>query len=276
MATAAKGVSLNIGLINASVRLEGIKEGSAREATQFNEGHSCGNNKYQKLSRKRWCPDCDVEVAYGDVTKLRAIDGGFAPFTGAEVDELKASAMVSDAKRIDVTPHPADAVNNYAQPSGAAYYVYPDVGCSPQAYSAIHDAVKNHPEIAFCTVFSVRKGTEYMARLEIINDVLGIRVLLWPDEVGQPKPVEVTSNDKANGLMDGVVTALLTDFDIANYRNQFKDVLAEAERSRTPGEGGFPLDNVPKQKKNDPTDFLSTLEAYSKTLAKPKRKAKAS
>lgn len=276
MATAARRVNLSIGLVGAVVKLEGIREGSSREATQFKEGHACSEKKFTLLTRKRMCPECDVEVAYEDITKLRPMDSGFVPFGKDEVTEMKEAALVSVKGQIPLTPHPAASVNAKIQPAGAAYYAYPDEGCSLQAYSAIYQAVQEQTEVSFCSIFSVRKGTEYMARAEIINGALGVRVYMWPDEVSAPRRIDIETSERASKLMNTIVEGLITDFNPEEYTNNFKGVLAEVEKSRVPGEGGFPLAALPKQKKNSESDFFGMLESYAATVAPKGKKAKSS
>jgi non-homologous end joining protein Ku len=110
-----------------------------------------------------------------------------------------------------------------------------------------------------------------MGRLTIINDTLAIEVLMWPGDISQPKPVSVSPSERASALMDKIVDSMTTSFDVDQYKHQFRDILAEAEKARVPGDGGIAIASLPKRAQKKDEDFFSLLEQVAEGSVKARK-----
>lgn len=262
MSTFARDVTLSLSLVTTKVRLEPVKDSSRREATAFKLGHDCGDGKYHPINQKKWCASCDEEVL--EPVKLRAVDGGYAAFTGDEVKELKESSLVSTPKKISLTQHDTTEVLRHTQPSGASYYVYADSKGNDEALAAITHYVKTHPEKTLMSIVCLRSGSEHMARLNFVNDHLVLEMLLWPDEIARPKDEEHTASEKLYALMEQVAGSMEEPFDPDSYKSTFADAISEAEKMKMPGDGRIDTSLLKKkdQKKAGSMSLEDALEAF--------------
>jgi non-homologous end joining protein Ku len=268
MGTYAKDVTLSLGLVTTKVRLEPVKDGAVKKSTAFNLGHSCTDGTFTPIKQRKWCEHCNCEV--DEPVKLRAIDGGYAVFTEEEVKGLKDEALISEPKTIKLTQHDTLDVLRKTVPAGAAYYIYTSVTGNDEALGTVAEYVRTHPEKTLMSVVCLRSGSEHLARLTMVNDHLSLEMLLWPEEVMEPRNEAYDVRPGMMELMEKIADSMSEPFDPDAYRNNFRDIVAEAERTKMPGEGSIDASELPTglRKRVTGMDLMSAMEAYVEQLGK--------
>jgi len=168
-----KGV-ISFGLVSIPVRLFAATE---EHGVSFRQVHVSdgGQIRYRRV--------CDIdgeEVPYGDIARgYELADGQVVVLTDADFAELP----LASSRAIEVLGF-ADADTIDPVRLSRSYYCDP-TGSDARAYVLLREALERTGKVALVKV--ALRGRESPAVLHPRNGVLVLHVLLWPDEVRQPR-----------------------------------------------------------------------------------------
>jgi len=225
--------TISFGLVSVPVKLYGATE---EHGIETHEAHPVDGGR---VGFKRYCKDCDKELAYSDIGRTVVdADGHTHVFTKPELDAL------SDAKDHSIT------LDSFCDPDqidplylSKTYYVRPDFlvkkrGDTPRAnkpFAVFSEALTSSGKAAIGRV--VMRSRESLVAITMREDVMVLRVVLWADEIRQPAfqepdapAVDVSTAETMAALQ--LIDALTTKFDINSHVDRRELALSDLIASR--------------------------------------------
>ncbi|MEU6840589.1 Ku protein [Streptomyces sp. NPDC046716] len=232
--------AISFGLVSIPIKLVNATE---NHAISFRQIHleDGGRIRYRKV-----CELEDKEVTAAEIGKgYEDADGSIIPITE---DDL-ASLPIPTAKTIEIVAFvPADRIDPLQM--DAAYYLSANGVPAAKPYTLLREALKRSQKVAIAK-FALR-GRERLGMLRVVDDVIAMHGLLWPDEIRAPEDVapdtQVTVRDAELDLADALMDTL-GEVDLADLHDDYREavenmIAAKAsgdEREEAPaasGEGG--------------------------------------
>lgn len=195
----------------------------------------------------------------GDLLQAKEMEDGTLRFVDPEdVKEARTSGLPLNLAEIKVFRASDVEGRIWSDPDGGAYVFAPQA--TNDHYSALVAAIDSGEHV-FLGVANIRNSESFF-RLRTWAGHLVVEKILWPDEVNEFEPVEVTSSSRLAGAITEMVRGLEEDFDPEAFQSSTKAKLIElAERLGHDGE------KVAKPKKSeakaDPVDLLAQIEAFN-------------
>jgi DNA end-binding protein Ku len=195
--------AISFGLVSIPIKLVNATESHSISFRQIHLDDG-GRIRYRKF-----CEAEDREVTAGEIGKAyEDADGTMIPIT----DEDLAQLPIPTAKTIEIVAFvPADRIDPLQMDT--AYYLSANGVPAAKPYTLLREALKRSQKVAIAK-FALR-GRERLGMLRVVDDVIAMHGLLWPDEIRAPQDVApdaaVTVRDKeldlADALMDTTTTA---------------------------------------------------------------------
>lgn len=255
--------SVSFGLVTIPIHLYAATES---KNVQMRQVHRTDGGRIQY---RRFCSLEDKEVPYADIAKgYELADGEMVVLTDEDLAELP----LSTSKAIDVLEFvPLESIDPLY--FDKAYYLEPQKA-AVKPYVLLRDALQKSDAVAVAKV-SLRQR-ESLAVLRVVDDVLVMTTMLWPDEVRTPdfaflredtpqvRPQELAM---ANSLIDSLTEPV---FEPEKYTDSYREALEALIDAKVAGQQ---TTTVPaKAGKADVVDLMAALQA-SVTAAKKNRKA---
>lgn len=147
---------------------------------------------------------------------------------------------------------------------GTGYYLEGDGQVAAKPYTLLRKALERSAKVALAKyAFS---GKERLAMLRVLDEVIVLQVLHWPDEVRDgselpPKPAEVTDEEieQAVSLMDTMHREDLDDFQDA-YRAAVEELIVARSEGREP-----PHEEPEEPKQGQVVDLMAALQDSVRT-----------
>lgn len=236
------------------------------------------SNRTRVNAFKRVCPDREVPVpvaqryiatdeadtdnptiyAPAELRMAKELDDGTLAFVDeAEIEAARTSDLPLNVAEVSV--HPARDVDGriWSDPNGGAYVFQPTT--TNEHYAALVEAVGSDEHV-FLGVANIR-NTESFFRLRAWNGHLVVEKILWPEEVNEYEPVEVTTNSKLAAAITEMVRGLEEDFDPESYTSTTREKLTALTASLTGDEK--PTVGTPKPKVEESGGLLAAIEAFN-------------
>ncbi|WP_433572404.1 Ku protein [Streptomyces sp. CA-251247] len=230
--------AISFGLVSIPVKLMNATE---NHSISFRQIHAAdgGRIRYRKV-----CELEEKEVPNDEIGKgYETEDGSVIPIA----DEDLATLPLPTAKTIEIVAFvPGTAVDPLQ--IDAAYYLSANGGPAVKPYTVLREALKRSQKVALAK-FALR-GRERLGMLRVIDDVIAMHGLLWPDEIRSPDEVapdgDVTVREAELDLADALMDTLgEVDMDSLHdhYREAVEEMIAaKAQGAELPapaeGEGG--------------------------------------
>ncbi|MGW1885204.1 non-homologous end joining protein Ku [Streptomyces sp. NPDC001970] len=231
--------AISFGLVSIPIKLVNATESRSISFRQIHTEDG-GRIRYRKV-----CELDDKEIPSGEIGKAyEDADGTMIPIT----DEDLASLPLPTAKTIDIVAFvPASEIDPLQMDT--AYYLSANGVPAAKPYTLLREALKRSEKVAIAK-FALR-GRERLGMLRVVDDVIAMHGLLWPDEIRQPEGVapdaEVKIRDAELDLADALMDTL-GEVDIESlhddYRQAVEELIAakaqgvELEPERAPAAGG--------------------------------------
>lgn len=197
--------------------------------------------------------------------------GTFVLLSDEELAEIE-PAKSSEIEVLAFVPTDAIDLARYHRP----YWLGPDG--EPEAYAALARALTKTDRIA--VVKWVMRKRRYVGALRAEDGYLALSTLRHADEVVAPTAIDAPKakvDAKEAKLAAQLVDALADDFDLSEYRETYRDRLAEVLKKKARGET---IERLPKSEAPAAPDDLEevlrrSLEAAKKTSKKSTKREKA-
>ncbi|MFJ8820655.1 Ku protein [Streptomyces sp. NPDC102467] len=219
--------ALSFGLVSIPIKLVNATE---NHAISFRQIHleDGGRIRYRKV-----CELEDKEVPAAEIGKgYEDADGSIIPITE---DDL-AALPVSTAKTIEIVAFvPADRVDPLQMDT--AYYLEANGVPATKPYTLLREALRRSQKVAIAR-FALR-GRERLGMLRVVEDVIAMHGLLWPDEIRAPQDAapdtRVTVRDAELDLADALMDTL-GDADMAALHDDYRAAVEEMIAAKASGE----------------------------------------
>ncbi|MDX3636494.1 Ku protein [Streptomyces europaeiscabiei] len=219
--------AISFGLVSIPIKLVNATES---HSVSFRQVHleDGGRIRYRKV-----CELEDREVTQGEIGKAyEDADGTMIPIT----DEDLAALPIPTAKTIEIEGFvPAESIDPLQV--DAAYYLAANGVPAAKPYTLLREALKRSGKVAICK-FALR-GRERLGMLRVVDDVLAMHGLLWPDEIrttdGVAPDASVTVRDKELDLADALMDTL-GEVDLDSLHDDYREAVEELIAAKASGE----------------------------------------
>lgn len=250
---------LSFGLVNVPVKVYSATQSHDRSSHQVDASDGT------RIRYRRVREGTDTEVEYGKIANAYESDEG-KPVILTKED--LATLPVTRSPEISILEFvPADQVDPIY--FDKAYYLEP-ASKSPKAYTLLARALEDADRLAIA-MFTLRSRTR-LAALRVIDGVMTLQTLLWPDEVRTPEfgflDEDVQIRPQELEMASSLIETMATDFDPSQYEDVYETELSKLIEARAEGGQAFPEpETAPEAGGDDVADLLAALRASVKDRA---------
>ncbi|WP_329570324.1 non-homologous end joining protein Ku [Streptomyces sp. NBC_01361] len=220
--------AISFGLVSIPIKLVNATESHSISFRQIHLEDG-GRIRYRKF-----CELEEKEVASAEIGKgYEAADGAIIPIT----EEDLASLPIPTARTIEIVAFvPGDRIDPLQM--DAAYYLSANGVPAAKPYTLLREALKRNKKVAIAK-FALR-GRERLGMLRVVDDVIAMHGLLWPDEVRAPEEAapetEVTVREAELDLADALMDTL-GEVDMESLHDDYRSAVEEMIEVKASGEG---------------------------------------
>ncbi|WP_406454823.1 Ku protein [Streptomyces sp. NBC_00876] len=219
--------AISFGLVSIPIKLVNATE---NHSISFRQVHLAdgGRIRYRKV-----CELDGEEVAAPEIGKAyEDADGSMIPIT----DEDLGALPLPTAKTIEIVAFvPADSIDPLQM--DAAYYLSANGVPAAKPYTLLREALKRSQKVALAK-YALR-GRERLGMLRVVDDVIAMHGLLWPDEIRAPEGVapetDVTVRDAELDLADALMDTL-GEVDMDSLHDDYREAVEELIAAKASGE----------------------------------------
>ncbi|MCD9902044.1 Ku protein [Streptomyces sp. MT29] len=226
--------AISFGLVSIPIKLVNATENHAIHFRQIHLADG-GRIRYRKV-----CELDEEEVSGGEIGKAyEDADGTMIPIT----DEDLAQLPLPTAKTIEIVAFvPADEIDPLQM--DAAYYLSANGVPAAKPYTLLREALKRSNKVAVAK-YALR-GRERLGMLRVVDDVIAMHGLLWPDEIRAPEGVapdsDVTVRDAELDLADALMDTL-GEVDMDSLHDDYREAVEELIAAKASGEAVQPSES---------------------------------
>ncbi|MFE7465020.1 Ku protein [Streptomyces sp. NPDC057499] len=225
--------AISFGLVSIPIKLLNATENHSVSFRQIHLSDG-GRVRYRKV-----CEIDGQELSAAEIGKAyEEADGSMIPIT----DEDLGALPLPTARTIEIVAFvPAASIDPLQM--DAAYYLSADGVTAAKPYTLLREALKRSRKVAVAK-YALR-GRERLGMLRVVDDVIAMHGLLWPDEIRSPEGVapqgDVTVREAELDLADALMDTLgEVDLDSLHddYREAVEQLIAAKAEGRTPEPAG--------------------------------------
>ncbi len=253
--------AVSFGLVNVPVRLYSATENHDVSLHQVRASDG------SRIRYKRVAQADGEEVPYKEIAKAYETEDGR---TVVLTEEDLASLPNRSSKEIEVESFvPAEQIDPILYDK--AYFIEPDA-MGAKAYGLLREALRESERVAVVTVSLRTRMT--MAVLRVVDDVIVLQTLLWPDEVRDSARLDnldqVSEPKKAEVAMAKMlVESMAGDFEPAGHVDDFKEALEALVQSKI--EGGDVTEAPEAEDEADSGEVVDLLAALQRSVDRAKK-----
>ncbi|MEU3446255.1 Ku protein [Streptomyces thermolilacinus] len=243
--------AISFGLVSIPIKLVNATE---NRSVSFRQVHTAdgGRIRYRKV-----CELDGEEVSTAEIGKAyEEADGTMIPIT----DEDLAALPLPTAKTIEIVAFVPESEIDPLQ-MDAAYYLAANGVPAAKPYTLLREALKRSERVAIAK-FALR-GRERLGMLRVVDDVIAMHGLLWPDEIRRPEGVApdtaVTVRDAELDLADALMDTL-GEVDISTLHDDYREAVEELIAAKAEGAVEAPAEAKP-EKGAQVIDLMAALES---------------
>ncbi|MEU8432990.1 Ku protein [Streptomyces sp. NPDC029216] len=243
--------AISFGLVSIPIKLVNATESHSISFRQIHVTDG-GRVRYRKV-----CELDGEEVSADEIGKgYEEADGSIVPIT----DEDLAQLPIATAKTIEIVSFvPADEIDPLQMDS--AYYLAANGATAAKPYTLLREALKRSRKVAIAK-FALR-GRERLGMLRVVDDVIAMHGLLWPDEIRAPEGVapdaSVSVREAELDLADALM-ATLGEVEISSLRDEYREAV-EAMITAKAGGAFEPQEAVVEPAGGQVIDLMAALES---------------
>ncbi len=262
-----KGV-LSFGMVAIPVRLY-----LATESTSKVSFHLLCPEHHSRIKNKRWCPEGEHEVAWGDVVRGYEYEKG--SYVVLDDDDLKKLPLKS-SKAIDIAGFIEDEELPGPIYYQSAYYLEPEKAAQ-KPYRLLQKTLEKTKRIAIAK-FALR-DRERLVSVRPLDGVLLMNTLHWPDEIRATDdldlPEDVSVSTKEVQMAETLVDAMAMKFEPNEFRDDYKQALEEIVEAKVEGKEGL-VEAAEPEAETTVVDLMSALKASVERAKKEEKRPAAS
>lgn len=245
--------SLQFGMVNIPVRLYLATESTSK--VSFNL--LCPDHK-SRIKNKRWCPEGDHEVAWGDVVRGYEYEkGSYVILTDEDLDKLP----LESSKAIDIAGFIKDAELPGELYYQNAYYLEPEKSAQ-KPYALMKKTLEKTGQVAIAK-FALR-DRERLVSGRAHDGAMVMNTLHWPDEIRDTEELDLPSEVKVSPaelkMAENLVGMMAMKFEPDQFRDEYKRALEKIVEAKV--EGREDLVEAPEpEAETTVVDLMSALKA---------------
>ncbi|ANY25383.1 Ku protein [Gordonia terrae] len=253
---------LSFGLVNVPVKVYSATESHDRKSYQVDSSDGT------RIRYRRVREGTDTEVDYGDIANAYESESGETVILTK--DDL-ATLPVQKSPEISILEFvPAEQVDPiyFDKP----YYLEPS-SKSPKAYVLLAKALEETDRLAIAS-FTLRNRTR-VAALRVVDGVMTLQTLLWPDEVRKPDfgflDDDTEIRDQELQMAASLIESMASDYDPSEFEDTYQNELTKLIEAKSEGGEAFPEtdDEDNDTEDSDVADLLAALRASVKDRGEP-------
>jgi DNA end-binding protein Ku len=222
--------SIVFGMVSVPVQL--FKATETHAGPKFHQVHEPDGGR---IRLKRFCEAEDAEVPYGEIAKGYDVDDDEQlVLTSEDLDSLP----IPSKSTIEVQAF-VDAAEFDPIQFDQAYYVGLGKRSPAKPYALLREAMREDGKVAVAKLTLTTR--ESLAILRVVDDLLVLHTMLWPDEVRSARGIEppeetVHANElkMAHSLMDTMSQGFSLDDMHDEYREAVEDMIEAKLHGRAP------------------------------------------
>ncbi|MFF3841282.1 Ku protein [Streptomyces sp. NPDC001930] len=221
--------AISFGLVSIPIKLVNATESRSVSFRQIHTEDG-GRVRYKKVCELdgEEVPQAEIGKAYEDA------DGTMIPIT----EEDLAALPLPTAKTIEIVAFvPAGDIDPLQM--DAAYYLSANGVPAAKPYTLLREALKRSEKVAVAK-YALR-GRERLGMLRVVDDVIAMHGLLWPDEIRAPEGVApenpVSVRDAELDLADALM-ATLGEVDMSTLHDDYRTAVEEMIAAKAEGGEG--------------------------------------
>jgi len=247
-----KGV-MSFGMVAIPVRMYLATESSSK--VSFNL--LCPEHR-TRIKNKRWCPEGDHEVAWGDV--LRGYEYEKGNYVELQDDDLEKLPLRS-SKAIDIAGFIEDKELPGPVYYQSAYYLEPEKAAA-KPYRLLQKTLEKTKRIAIAK-FALR-DRERLVSVRPLDGVLLLNTLHWPDEIRSTDdldlPEDLSVPAKEMQMAETLVDAMAMKFEPDEFKDEYKEAVEEIVKAKVEGKEGL-IEAAEVEAETTVVDLMSALKA---------------
>ncbi|MFD8638799.1 Ku protein [Streptomyces zaomyceticus] len=244
--------AISFGLVSIPIKLVNATESRSVSFRQIHTEDG-GRVRYKKVCELdgEEVPQAEIGKAYEDA------DGSMIPIT----EEDLATLPLPTAKTIEIVAFvPAGEIDPLQM--DAAYYLSANGVPAAKPYTLLREALKRSEKVAVAK-YALR-GRERLGMLRVVDDVIAMHGLLWPDEIRAPEGVApespVSVRDAELDLADALM-ATLGEVDISTLHDDYRTAVEEMIAAKAEGGEGVPAPSAGEEPGGGQViDLMAALE----------------
>ncbi|MEV0488674.1 Ku protein [Streptomyces atratus] len=219
--------AISFGLVSIPIKLVNATESHSISFRQIHLADG-GRIRYRKV-----CEIDEQEVTAAEIGKgYEDADGSIVPIT----DEDLGSLPLPTAKTIEIVAFvPATEIDPLQMDT--AYYLSANGVPAAKPYTLLREALKRSQKVAVAK-YALR-GRERLGMLRVVDDVIAMHGLLWPDEIratdGVAPETDVTVREAELDLADALM-ATLGEVDMNTLHDDYREAVEALIASKASGE----------------------------------------
>ncbi|MFD9795593.1 Ku protein [Streptomyces sp. NPDC059070] len=242
--------AISFGLVSIPIKLVNATESHSISFRQIHTADG-GRVRYRKV-----CELDGEELDAAEIGKAyEDADGSLIPIT----DQDLAALPLPTARTIEIVAFvPADSIDPLQ--IDAAYYLSANGVPAAKPYTLLREALKRSRKVAVAK-FALR-GRERLGMLRVVDDVIAMHGLLWPDEIRAPEGVapdtDVRVRDAELDLADALMDTL-GEVDVESLHDDYREAVEALIASKA--DGALPPAEAPAAGGGQVIDLMAALES---------------
>ena len=221
-----------------------------------------------RIKNKRWCPEGEHEVAWGDVVRGYEYEkGNYVVMDDEDLEKLP----LRSSKAIDIAGFIEDEELPGPVYYQAAYYLEPEKAAG-KPYALLQKTLERTKRVAIAK-FALR-DRERLVSVRPLDGVLLLNTLHWPDEIRSTEdldlPEDVTVSSKEIQMAETLVDAMATKFEPDAFKDEYKEAVDEIVKAKVEGKEGL-IEAPEAAAATTVVDLMSALKASVERAKKEER-----
>ncbi|MBI3522268.1 MAG: Ku protein [Chloroflexi bacterium] len=210
--------TISFGMVAMPVRLYLATESTSK--VSFNL--LCPDHK-SRIKNKRWCPEGDHEVAWGDVVRGYEVEKD--TYVVLEDEDLE-KLPLSSSKSIDIEGFIKDEELPGPVYYQSAYYLEPERSAQ-KPYALLKKTLEKTKRVAIAK-FALRER-ERLVSLRSLDGALLLNTLHWPDEIRSVEDLDIPDDMKVSPaelkMAEDLVDMMAMKFEPDRFKDEYKQAL---------------------------------------------------
>jgi DNA end-binding protein Ku len=258
MKTMWKG-AISFGLVSIPVR---VYTATDEKTLRFNQLHE---KDHGRIRYKRVCAKDGEEVPYDEIVKGYEYEKDhYVVLTDEELDSVpvESSRAIDIEQFVDISE--IDPV--YFKKS---YYLAPEE-TGIKAYSLLREALREGGRVGVAKVSF--RDKEHLAAIRLMDDVIVLDTMYWPDEIREAAFEELDKTVKARPqevqMAESLIENLTDKWDPTRYTDEYREALLEIVEKKVAGE------EIEVVEPPEETKVVDLMEALKQSVEATKKEAK--